>query len=218
MSQLTQKYRPTKWSELVGQEAVVKSLKAVLTRDTVRSILLIGDSGLGKTSVARIIAKTVGCVKFDLREYNAANNNGIDAMREIVNISYYGGFGGSGVKAIILDECHALSSQAWKTLLKPLEEPSEHVYWILCTTEAEKIPTTIETRCATFLFRPIKVDVIYDLLKFVAKSEGFKTPKDVLDLIARQSCGSPRRALNCLGKCYKCKTVEETLPLLVQRF
>lgn len=218
MNQLTQKYRPTKWSELVGQEVVVKSLKAVLTRDTVRSILLIGDSGLGKTSAARIFAKTVGCDKWNLREIDAATNNSIKDMRAIFVDTLYKAFGASPVKVIILDECHALSTQAWKVLLKPLEEPSEHVYWILCTTESDKIPTTIETRCATFLFRPVKVDELRKLLESVVNREGFKTPQDVLDLIARQSCGSPRRALNCLAKCYNCQTVKKAMPLLVQRF
>jgi DNA polymerase-3 subunit gamma/tau len=164
--------------------------------------------------MARILASAVGCERQNLLEIDAATHTGIDAMRAVNEGVAYKAFGESPVKVMIVDEAHALSKNAWQSLLKPVEEPPEHAYWIFCTTEPGKIPPTIVTRCATFNLPPVKADDIADLLARVAEAEGYGTPEDVLNLVARQSFGSPRQALTYLSQCYGCATVKEALPLL----
>ncbi len=211
---LSRKYRPTTWEDVVGQDAVVKSLRGILKQKTKRSFLFIGPSGIGKTTLARIVANAVGCSKQNLLEIDAATHTGIDAMRLINETLPYKGFGESATKVVVIDECHSLSKQAWQSLLKSVEEPPEHVYWIFCTTEPNKVPVTINTRCAMFQLQPVKTDLIVDLLLRVVESEGYKTPENILALIARQSNGSPRQALSYLSQCYGCRDSKSASMLL----
>ena len=211
---LITKYRPNDWSSVVGQDIVVRSLRAVLKKRTARSFIFSGPSGVGKTTLARILAAVVGCDPHNVMEIDAATHSGIDAMRNIGEATMYKAFGNSPMKVIIIDEAHGLSKPAWQTLLKVVEEPADHLRWIFCTTEPGKIPKTIMTRCATFALQPVKADLIGDLLVKVADAEGYQTPEEVLNLIARQSFGSPRQALSYLSQCYSCATVKEALPIL----
>ena len=214
MAELHRKYRPLDWDQVIGQDAVVKGIRDVLRKKTAHSFVFTGGSGVGKTTAARIVSTKVGCTPNNLLEIDAATNNGVDIMRALTEGTAYKAFGESAVKVLIIDECHILSKQAWQSLLKSVEEPPAHCYWIFCTTEAGKIPTTIETRCACFEFKPVPVDDIQTLLEQVVTSEGYETPEEVTSVIARQSFGSPRRALTYLAKCYACQTAKEALTLL----
>jgi DNA polymerase III gamma/tau subunit len=211
---ITLKYRPKTWDGVLGQDATVKSLKAVLKNQTKRSFLFTGPSGIGKTTLARILAESVGCAPKNLLEIDAATHTGIDAMRAVTESMEYKALGDSPVKVVIVDEAHSLSKQAWQSLLKSVEEPPSHVYWIFCTTEPGKIPITIRTRCVSFQLQLVKVDVLVDLLESVVKSEGWKTPEDVLLVVAKQALGSPRQALSYLGAVYACRDAKAALPAL----
>ena len=166
-------------------------------------------AGVGKTTAARILAAKVECSPTNMREIDGASNTGIDDMREVAKDLMYRAFGPSQIKVVIVDECHGLSRQAWQSLLKIVEEPPEHVYWVFCTTEAGKIPQTIKTRCITCQFQPVKTDAIMDLLLQVVANESFNTPESVLRVIARQSSGSVRQALSYLAQCYDCTDVKD---------
>lgn len=196
------KYRPMDFDELIGQEAIIKSLKALEKKGKwPHAFLFMGGSGMGKTTLARIIAKKLGTDPSNIREIDAASNNGIDAMRELQEGLVYGAFGISKIKFIIIDECHGLSKQAWQSLLKTIEEPPKHVYFAFCTTEADKVPDTIKTRCHIYNVAEVSSDDIYDLLDLVNDEEELEIPEKGLALISTACYGSPRRALTMLSKC-----------------
>lgn len=207
------KYRPQSLDDVIGQDAVVKSLKAVLKKPP-HAFLFTGPSGTGKTTLARILAREVGCDAHNLMEIDAATNSGVDAMREVIETLRYRGFGASSTRFVIVDECHALSKQTWQSLLLSIEEPPEHVYWALCTTEAEKVPNTIKTRCHAYELRPVKQDALFELIKAVRDLEGLAVPDDVLDLVAAQAGGSPRQALVYLSTVNGAATRKEAHVLL----
>ena len=163
-NELATKYRPQTFEEVIGQPQAVASIKTVLKRQSSRSFILTGPSGTGKTTLGRIIATTVGAVKSAIVEVDAASNTGVDAMREILEMTQYRGFGGAG-RVFIIDECHMLSANAWNSMLKGIEEPPPGIYWVLCTTEPTKIPKTIKTRCVQYDLQPVGVDDIYTLIK-----------------------------------------------------
>lgn len=209
---LTDKYRPTKLEDVLGQGHVIKSLEHVINEKRARAFIFSGPSGCGKTTLARILANRFsgGSASItNITERDSAFASGAEAVRELVSSLLYRAIGASPVKAVILDECHKLSNTAWNILLKPIEEPPEHVYWFLCTTEAGKIPQTIKTRCITYTLQAVKEEEILALICEVADKEGFTTPDAVLEAIAEGSQGSPRLALNLLEACLYCKTAAE---------
>ena len=197
---LYRKYRPQAFEQVVGQDQVVKTLHGAIAKGNIsHAYLFAGTRGTGKTSIARIFAKEIGTHENDLYELDAASNRGIDEMRslrEAVNTLPFS----SRYKVYIIDECHMLTKEAFNALLKTLEEPPSHVVFILATTEIEKLPDTIVSRCETHIFKQPSRAVLKDRIQQVAKLEGFEIESAVAELIALLADGSFRDALGVLQK------------------
>jgi DNA polymerase-3 subunit gamma/tau len=200
MPVLYRTYRPAKWSEVVGQDHIVGALKdAIENKRISHAYLFSGSRGTGKTTVARILAKSLGTADEDVYEIDAASNRGIDDIRELrehVAVSPFS----SVYKVYIIDEVHMLSKDAWNALLKTLEEPPKHVIFILATTELDKVPDTIISRCQTFSFRKPAREIIRKEVVSIAKKEGYELDSGASDLIALLGDGSFRDALGMLEK------------------
>lgn len=208
------KYRPETFEEVLGQDAVVKSIKTVLAKNSAHAFLLHGPSGCGKTTLARIIAKEVGCDARNIREIDAATHSGADNMREEQQVLQYLPFGNAKARAVIIDECHSLSKQAWQTLLKGTEEPNAHVYWFFCTTDFAKVPKTIVTRCARYQLNDVPSDALSKLLRKVCKLEKITLAEGVDRVILKAAKGSPRQLLVNLAACEDCATPKNAAMLL----
>lgn len=206
--------RPASWDEVVGQTHVCKSIQDAL-RSGAQSFLLTGPSGVGKTTIGRLIASTVKCRKRNILEIDAATNSGVDAMRLITEASQFTPIGG-GSKVIIVDECHSLSGQAWQSLLKSVEEPPKHVYWVLCTTERNKVPKTIVTRCHDYDLGLVSQEDLESLIESVCtKANGLDGMTDeFVALAAERADGSPRQALVNISKIRNCENMEDAEDLL----
>jgi DNA polymerase III gamma/tau subunit len=202
------KYRPSTLDEIYGQDSAVTSIKNLLDRRCIpHAFIFSGGSGVGKTSIARIVADYIGADKI---EVDAASNSGIDAMKDIVSQCLYKPvFGGHGRKFLIIDEAHRLSRQAFESLLKIVEEPPDHLYFAFCTTEFDKIPISIKTRCAKIKLLDVKHDVLMDLLRTVSDIEGFSVSDEVLGAIAQGSYGSARMALSILSTAHGSKSSKD---------
>jgi DNA polymerase-3 subunit gamma/tau len=198
---LYQKYRPQTFDEVLGQNHVVQALQQAVAQDKVaHAYIFAGTRGTGKTSVARILAASVGTAKRDLYEMDAASNRGIDeirALREEVHTLPFE----SRYKIYIIDEVHMLTKEAFNALLKTLEEPPAHVIFILATTELDRLPDTIVSRCQTFQFRTPGVSIIKEMLLKAAKKEKVKLASPAAELIALLASGSFRDAYGVLQKC-----------------
>lgn len=197
---LYRKYRPETFIEVVGQDHIVKVLtSAIESNKTAHAYLFVGSRGTGKTSVARILAKELGCQPEDLMEIDAASNRGVDdvrALREGVRVRPFR----SPIKVYLIDEVHMLTKEAFNALLKTLEEPPEHALFILATTEIHKVPETIISRCETHLFKKPTDKILSDLVTKVAKQEGFKISQSASELVAFLGDGSFRDTLGVLQK------------------
>lgn len=218
---LYRKYRPKTFDDVYGQQIVVQTLKNVIKNNKLtHAYLFVGPRGTGKTSIAKIFAKTINCLhpedglscekcdicisnnsneNVDIIEMDAASNNGVDEIREIRNhitllptVSKY--------KIYIIDEVHMLTTGAFNALLKTLEEPPEHIIFILATTEPHKIPLTIMSRCQSFEFKPIPVATIKERLKFICAQENINIDDKSLNLIAEESNGGLRDAVSMLDQ------------------
>jgi len=191
---LYRKYRPKKFTEVLGQEHVVQALKGALEQQNIgHAYLFSGTRGTGKTSLARIFASELGTKERDLHEIDAASNRGVDdirALREEVHILPFE----SQYKVYIVDEVHMLTKEAFNALLKTLEEPPRHVIFILATTEQEKLPDTIVSRCLTFTFKKPTIEILKKMLLRVAKSEGYELEPSSAELVALLASGSFRDA------------------------
>lgn len=214
MSTLLTKYRPRTFDEVIGQDAIVRSLEQAIQNASAKTFLFMGPSGCGKTTLARIVSTRVGCDPANVIEIDAATHTGIDAMREIADMARYRAIGKSGTKAVIIDEAHRLSRQAWDSLLKILEEPPAHVYWFLCTTEPDKVPNTIGTRALSYTLSLVDEDDLYDLLQHVVEQENMDVDDSILDLIASRAQGSPRQALAYLAVCAGAESRKEAAQLI----
>ena len=197
---LYRKYRPQKFSEVLGQDHIVKVLQSSIESDKIaHAYIFSGSRGTGKTSVARIFAKEIGTSANDISEIDAASNTGVDNIRDLnesVNTIPFE----SKYKVYILDEAHMLSKGAWNALLKTLEEPPKHVIFILATTELEKIPETVISRCQTFSFKKPTQKVLKEVVVAIAKKEGFSLESASADLIALLGDGSFRDTQSILQK------------------
>lgn len=197
---LYRKYRPKSFDEVLGQDHIVSLLKSAVETDRVsHAYLFSGPRGTGKTSVARILAKNIGCEDIDMIEIDAASSRGIDeirALREAVHFAPLRGL----VKVYIVDEVHMLTKEAFNALLKTLEEPPKHVIFVLATTELEKVPETIISRCQNFSFHKIPENILRDSVIKIAKKEGFEMDDEASGLIALASEGSFRDSLGLLDQ------------------
>lgn len=200
MPVLYRTYRPSKWSEVIGQEQVVAPLKDSIENKRIsHAYLFFGSRGTGKTSVARIFARSVDTKDEDVYEIDAASNRGIDNIRELrehVSVLPFS----SEYKVYIIDEVHMLSKDAWNALLKTLEEPPKHVIFILATTELDKVPDTIISRCQTFTFKKPSREIVRKQVTAVAKKEGYEIDNGAGELIALLGDGSFRDSLGILEK------------------
>ena len=217
------KYRPKAFSDLVGQESLRKTLQsAVLNNMISHAYLFSGSRGTGKTSTARILAKAINCKNIqkngdpcgvcefciaadngkmtDLIEIDAASERKIEDMRDLIEkIAYAPNFGKA--KIYIIDEVHMLTKEAFNALLKTLEEPPSHAFFILATTEFHKVPETIRSRCQAFFFKKITNSDIADRLQYIAETEGFLYDHSGLALLAQRAGGGMRDAISLLERC-----------------
>jgi DNA polymerase-3 subunit gamma/tau len=197
---LYRKYRPQTFKEVLGQDHIVKVLESSIRLEHLtHAYIFSGSRGTGKTSVARIFAKEIGTSPADITEIDAASNTGVDNIRELTEGASTLPFE-SKYKVYILDEAHMLSKGAWNALLKTLEEPPKHVIFILATTEMEKIPETVISRCQTFSFKRPTQKVLREVINAIAKKEGFSLEPASTDLIALLGDGSFRDAQSILQK------------------
>ncbi|MEK7163415.1 MAG: DNA polymerase III subunit gamma/tau [Patescibacteria group bacterium] len=206
---LYRKYRPQNFREVIGQDAVLKSLKgAIESRAIAHAYLFAGPRGIGKTSIARIFAREIGTSGNDVYEIDAASNRGIDdvrALRDAVAVLPFE----SPFKVYIVDEAHMLTKEAFNALLKTLEEPPRHVVFILATTEIHKLPETIISRCQVFEFKRPTAEILKDTITIVARKEGFVLELAAAELIALVGDGSFRDAHGILERVIAGKQAEK---------
>jgi len=218
---LARKWRPKAFDEVIGQEYITKTLKnAVLSNKLAHALIFSGPRGVGKTSTARIVAKSLNCDKgptpdpcqtcvfckeisdgnsLDVIEIDAASHTGVKDIREIIeNIRYLPSLGKT--KIYIIDEAHMLSQAAFNALLKTLEEPPPHVIFILATTEVHKIPVTILSRCQRFDFKKVPLEKIRERIKLITSIENIVIADETIDVISKESDGSIRDALSLLDQ------------------
>jgi DNA polymerase III subunit gamma/tau len=218
---LARKYRPQRFSELIGQDAMVQTLGNAIKRDRLaHAFLMTGVRGVGKTSTARLIAKALNCENgptidpcgacepcvaiaegrhIDVIEMDAASNTGVDDVREIIEAVRYSAVS-ARYKVYIIDEVHMLSKNAFNALLKTLEEPPPHVKFLFATTEIQKVPVTVLSRCQRFDLRRISADMLAAHFAGIVKAEGVAAEPEALALIARAAEGSARDGLSILDQ------------------
>jgi DNA polymerase-3 subunit gamma/tau len=197
---LYRKYRPKKFADVLGQDHIVKVLEAEIKSGEIsHAYLFSGTRGTGKTSVARIFAEAIGTSKNDIYEIDAASNTSVDDIRSLNEAVFTLPFE-SKYKVYILDEVHMLSKSASNALLKTLEEPPEHVVFILATTETHKIPETVLSRCEVFSFKKPSIEVLKKAVLSVCKKEGVSITDESAELISILGDGSFRDTLGTLQK------------------
>lgn len=193
-------YRPSSFDEVRGQEQVTDVLKAAIKNKKIaHAYLFAGARGTGKTTVARILARSLGVSDKDLYEIDAASNTGVDHIRELregVSVVPLD----SPYKFYIIDEAHMLSRNAWNAFLKTLEEPPSHVLFVLATTERDKVPDTIQSRCEIYTFKQPTREMLVDTVTDVATSEGYSLERSAAELVALLAEGSFRDSLSILQK------------------
>ena len=192
---LDTKYRPNSWSQILGNNAAVESLQAhIKNPERPHLYMFYGKSGVGKTTIARILANSLNVGTVD--ERNLSKDNGVGFARDFQQEVMYKGFGGT--KFIILDKCHRLTNDAQDILLKIFEEPPEHLYLALCTTEPEKLKDTIYKRAARYELKNPNRDDVFKHLKYISESESITTTDQILNQILNRTENNPRESIKML--------------------
>jgi len=203
MKELYRKHRPKKFEDVIGQDDAVETLKRKRETNSIpHAILFHGPYGTGKTTLARIVARYLKCGKFDFIEKNTADYRGIDSIREIRATMNQAPIDGDS-RVWLLDEFHMATREAANGTLKLLEDPPEHVYFMLATTEPEKLLVGIRQRCLQVKLNPISEDALEDILNVVCGKEGIKISHTVIEKIAEYAGGAAREALQILDKVYQ---------------
>ena len=197
---LYRQYRPSVFGEVRGQSHIVETLERAIKHNKIaHAYLFAGGRGTGKTTVARILARELGVHDEDLYEMDAASNRGIDNIRELREGAYAMPFR-SPYKCYIIDEAHMLTKEAWNALLKTLEEPPAHCIFVLATTEMQKVPETIQSRCEVYTFKQPTREMLAQMMIDVGMSEGFTIDRPAAELLALLAEGSFRDGLSVLQK------------------
>src|SRR6202163_3188252 len=222
---IARKYRPQTFAELIGQEHVKTTLEnAIAQRRIAHGYILAGQRGTGKTTVARIMARCLNCIQgptatpcgvcascteiaagnsVDVIEIDAASNRGINEIRELRdNIRYRPAR--DRYKVFIVDEAHQITSEAFNALLKTIEQPPAWVVFLLCTTEAHKIPATIASRCQHFSFRSVEFEALIERMEWICRQEGSEAGTEALSVLAQAGEGSVRDSLSALDQAIAC--------------
>jgi DNA polymerase-3 subunit gamma/tau len=201
MSSLYLRHRPTDWDEIKGNEALVSTLSKMLEdkEKCPHVFLLSGPSGCGKTTIGRIIATKLGCHESDFNEIDSADFRGVDTIRDLRSLIQYKPSKGD-CRVWLLDEVHKLTNDAQSAALKMFEDTPSHVYFILCTTDPQKLLPTIIGRCSQFQVSLLSEDDMRLLLRQTSRKEGIKLEKEVIDQIIQDAQGHARNALNTLDQ------------------
>lgn len=198
---LAVKYRPTDWQSVCSQDSIIKILTRQLNLQQVKNAYLFcGASGCGKTTLARIFSNEINNYVGAPIEIDAASNNGVDNVKAIIKSAQERSID-SKYKIYIIDECHALTNQAWQAFLKCIEEPPTYTIFIFCTTDPQKIPATILNRVQRFNFTRINTDKIRDRLNYICRAEGFTNYEASTEYISKICNGGMRDAISMLDKC-----------------
>jgi len=204
-------YRPQNFDEYIGGKALKESILASLS--STRTYLFCGPRGCGKTTLARLIAKELQISDVDIHEIDAADKTGVDDARQIKAAAAYAPMGGKK-KIYIIDECHRLSGNAWDSLLKTLEQPPKHCYFVLCTTELAKVPQTIKSRSTPFEVQPLMRREAEVLIDWICENEGIELDVDVRKTILDKCEGIPREIVIAISMVRSIKDKDDAISLI----